>query len=149
MEKKLYKFTAPLKITRNSKKTRSGVKNIYFNLNQYRNWNHHASHSYKDEYELKLYDQLRTYTFVEIEKITYKFYAHQKNVDLSNVCSIHDKFFCDAMTRFGVIQDDNISVIKKVEYEFIEVDKKNPRVEIYVKAIRKDDSKYQHWLSGT
>ncbi len=53
--------------------------------------------------------------------------------DTSNVCCIHDKFFCDALVEFGKLKDDNYLFVKSATYKFGEVDKHNPRVEITIK----------------
>jgi len=55
--------------------------------------------------------------------------------DISNVLSIHDKFFCDALVELGKLPDDNYKYIPEVKYVFREVDKLNPRVDIYIDPI--------------
>ena len=56
--------------------------------------------------------------------------------DISNVCSVHDKFFCDALSEFGKIEDDNYKFLPEITYRFGEVDKENPRVEIEIKELK-------------
>lgn len=69
-------------------------------------------------------------------KITYRLFPKTKRlVDVSNVCSVVDKFFCDALVQSGCIPDDNYKYLPKVEYEFGEVDKNNPRVEIEIQEL--------------
>ena len=46
--------------------------------------------------------------------------------------SIHEKFFCDAMTEYGCIADDNDDYIKSTKYLSGGIDKENPRVEIII-----------------
>lgn len=134
---KNYKFVAPLYLYHKNKKE-------YFNINRYRNWHYQVSNQLKIAFEEYMYPQIRGYEFSDIEKVTYELYAHQANLDLSNVCAIVDKFFSDALVDYGAILDDSIKHIKKVEYEFIEVDRKKPRVEIYVKGTLQNSTKLDH-----
>jgi len=58
---------------------------------------------------------------------------YNPNWDIENLASIWIKAFNDSLTKNNVISDDNISVITKVSYEFIEVkdiDKRKIVVEI-------------------
>ena len=70
-------------------------------------------------------------------KITYTLFpgSHRK-LDLSNVCSIVDKFFCDALTEAKRLPDDNYNFIPEVVYKFGEIDVNNSRVEINIEEIK-------------
>ena len=71
----------------------------------------------------------------EIE-ITYILYPKTKRLcDVSNICSVVDKFFCDVLVSLGKIEDDNYRYLPKISYEIGEVDKDNPRVKIIIKEI--------------
>jgi hypothetical protein len=52
--------------------------------------------------------------------------------DIANVCSVIDKFTCDALQEFGMIGNDNYKSIPEVVYRFGGVDKENPRVELEI-----------------
>ena len=68
--------------------------------------------------------------------ITYTLYPKTKRrTDISNVLSIHSKFFEDCLVEYGLLPDDNYIYIPIVSYVFGKVDKDNPRVEIEVKEI--------------
>lgn len=52
--------------------------------------------------------------------------------DVANVCSVHEKFFADALVEFGKLPDDNYQYLPETGYRFGAVDKENPRVEISI-----------------
>lgn len=73
----------------------------------------------------------------ELEFI-YLYYNKSKRLfDISNPCSILDKYICDALVEKGIISEDNISIIKKVSYEYAGIDKLNPRVDLIIKKYEK------------
>jgi hypothetical protein len=63
--------------------------------------------------------------------IEYKLFPRTKRLcDISNILSIHDKMFCDALVELGKLEDDNYLFIPQITYCIGEIDKINPRVEI-------------------
>ncbi|MBV5330395.1 MAG: hypothetical protein JZU65_22645, partial [Chlorobium sp.] len=75
----------------------------------------------------------------KMEKISIQYVWNPKTLakgDVSNVCAVVDKFFCDVLTRAGKITDDNYTVIPTVSYEFGGIDKINPRVVAKITEIR-------------
>lgn len=68
---------------------------------------------------------------IEIEFVLYK--GSRRRIDRSNFLSIVEKFFCDAMTELGVIEDDNDKFITSTHYRTGGIDTKNPRVEIFIR----------------
>lgn len=73
-------------------------------------------------------DLLPELTTVSLEYILYP--KTKRRTDLTNVLSIHSKFFEDALQ--DKIPDDDYHHIPKVTYSFGEVDPGNPRVEIHI-----------------
>ena len=55
--------------------------------------------------------------------------------DKANALSIVEKFFCDALTKFNCIPEDNDSIIISQEYLPTVYDKNNGRVEITIEEI--------------
>jgi hypothetical protein len=55
--------------------------------------------------------------------------------DRSNVLSIHEKFFCDAMVEYWVIEDDNDEIILWTSYRSWEINKENPHVKVIIKEV--------------
>ena len=61
------------------------------------------------------------------------YYAKTKRrIDISNPCSIIDKFACDALVKAGVLKDDSFEQVNQVIYKFGGFDKENPRCELVV-----------------
>lgn len=57
--------------------------------------------------------------------------SHHK-CDVSNVCSIVEKFFNDAFVEAGKLDDDNYTFVPVSRYTFGRVDTKHPRVELTI-----------------
>jgi hypothetical protein len=71
-------------------------------------------------------------------RFTYTTYpSSNRSFDTSNVCSVIDKFTCDALIEFGVIPDDSYKIIPIIVYQFGNVDKQNPRVELEIISLNK------------
>lgn len=122
--KKLYKF----------------IKFI-LNLNNYRNLDYISLNTTKIKYKELINPILDTIEPIvdnsELEFI-YLYYSKSKRLfDISNPCSILDKYICDAIVEKGIIPEDNISIIKKVSYEYAGIDKLNPRVDLIIKKYEK------------
>ncbi len=68
--------------------------------------------------------------------ITYTVYPKTRRLmDISNICAVVDKFFCDALVEAGKIPDDNYKHVTGVDYRMGVVDKYNPRVEIKIEGL--------------
>jgi len=70
---------------------------------------------------------------IELTLVLYP--RNKKLTDLDNVCSIHTKYFSDCLVELGKLPDDNYKHLTKITYLFGEVDKTNPRVEIFIKDL--------------
>ena len=125
------KIVAPLRVPQSKKKFFS------LNLNIYRNAHHFTLNKAKVEYKAYLQKQLATLPIMERIELIFTLFPKTKRLcDISNVLSIHDKFFCDALVEAGKIPDDNYLHLRKVTYSMGEIDKENPRVEINVEEIK-------------
>lgn len=118
------------------KKLNKWIKFI-LNLNNYRNLDYISLNTTKIKYKELINPILDTIEPIidssELEFI-YLYYSKSKRLfDISNPCSILDKYICDAIVEKGIIPEDNISIIKKVSYEYAGVDKLNPRVDLIIK----------------
>lgn len=70
-------------------------------------------------------------------QITYRLYKGDKrNCDVGNVCSIHQKFFEDALVELGKLPDDNHNMVVRSIQEWGGIDKLNPCVEIMIEEVR-------------
>ncbi len=57
------------------------------------------------------------------------FYYHgsASSIDVSNPCSVIDKFACDGIVKGGVLPDDKWQYVEEVRYRWGGIDKTNPR----------------------
>lgn len=69
---------------------------------------------------------------VELEVKLFKDKA--RRADLSNFCSVIDKYATDAIVEYGLLSDDNVKILKKVTYLFGGFDE-NPRAEVTIKEM--------------
>ena len=109
----------------------------YINMNKYRNWHGVLSDAIKKEF----YRQTKK----DIEKLPKMSYIHsikytliapnKRSRDRMNVYSVIDKFFCDALQHFDIIEDDKDEMIggffmEKKEYQKGKNEEIRVRVEI-------------------
>lgn len=130
---KEYKFVMPLYI----QLAKSGKgKKYHINFNNCLGWHHSTYASLKRKYTALCEEQLKKpviKTPISIEYILYR--GDKRKIDLGNVCSMHDKFFCDALRTWGCISDDTVVELPKITFTFGDYDKGNGRIEIIVKEI--------------
>lgn len=133
-------ITLPLTVTLARKRTVD--KRISLNLNVYRNAHYHVLDDAKKTLKKIITEELTA----ETEKIirgmkppycfTYVLYPGTKRLtDLGNVLSIVQKFCDDALVELGLLEDDNYLVLRRVIYDFGEVDRENPRVELIINEL--------------
>ena len=122
-------FTSPLTVP-------VGKKNFSLNQNIYRNSHHQVLNQAKVNYKQIMANQMRFKKPFDKVTITYTLYPKTKRrTDISNVLSIHSKFFEDCLVEHGLLVDDNYNYLPIIIFLFGMVDKDNPRVEIEVKEI--------------
>ena len=106
------------------------------NLNTYRNAHFYQLNAAKIAFKEQIQSQIDTLPLLGRIEITYVLYPKTRRLcDVANICSIADKFFSDALTESGIIEDDNYMFLGKVEYLFGDIDKHNPRVEAHIKEV--------------
>jgi len=106
-------------------------KKYALNINTYRNLNFIVNNILKKQYKELMRDQLEWKVFNTPIHIEYTLYWAYKS-DLMNVVSIVDKFFCDALTEYKCIKDDNIDYITWYSMKVWGKDRLDPRVEILI-----------------
>ena len=125
------KFTCPTFILLPRKTIKD--KRIALNLNIFRNLNFIVNNQVKQQFQEQMRKQLEGVVLSTPISITYTLYVPSKRrCDIANVCSIVDKNFCDALSHFNCIEDDNYDFIPKITYQWGGIDKLNPRVEVEV-----------------
>jgi len=111
-------------------------KKFILNLNNYRNAHYRTLSNAKKIYADNLVDRISYPKYEEPVVLTYTYYAKSKRrLDVSNPCSIIDKFTCDALVKARVLEDDSSKQIKQVIYKYGGIDKENPRCELVIKKI--------------
>lgn len=105
-----------------------GKKKIILNLNNYRNLHYRLLNDSKKKYKSLIKPIVPSIKIKDSVCLEYVyFHGNARRVDVANPCSIIDKYTCDALVSFGVLEDDNSKNIKKVTYIYGGVDKYNPR----------------------
>jgi len=112
----------------------SKKKKFILNLNNYRNAHYRVLATAKKLYSENLQASLKGIKpFTEAVVLEYTYFAKSKRrLDVSNPCSIIDKFTCDALVKAGVLADDSYNEIDKVVYKFGGVDKSDARCELVI-----------------
>tara|TARA_R110000803_G_scaffold63771_1_gene124485 strand:+ start:252 stop:641 length:390 start_codon:yes stop_codon:yes gene_type:complete len=115
----------------------SKKKKFILNLNNYRNAHYRILSSAKRIYTDDLVPRLKVFTsFSEPVSLEYTYYARSnRRLDISNPCSIIDKFTCDALVKAEIIEDDSFKQVVEVVYKFGGVEKDNPRCELVIAAV--------------
>ena len=119
----------PLRI-RNRVKTESY---FYINLNTYRNAPFHELSDMKIKFAEMVQNQIAP--LPEFEWVTFHyilFPGSAREMDTNNICSIVDKFFCDAFVKAGKLTDDNYKYLRDSRFSPGEIDRNNPRVELHI-----------------
>ena len=116
MEEKIYQVNSPLEIQYGWDK--EGRPKIFsLNMNIYRNFNRFSLGKAKDAYSELMSEPVKELPWFNRIVIRYVLFTGSKRkVDVSNICSIVDKFFCDVLTKEKKLSDDNYSIIPKVSY---------------------------------
>lgn len=130
MSKKVWKTFSPIRL-------RMGKKMYGLNLNIFRNLHYRQLNKLKQLYGEVMKEFILHSPKFKTCRITYTvFKGDRRKFDIANVCSVVDKFFCDAMVELGKLPDDNANVIDQVVYKYGGIDKGYPRVEIQVEGER-------------
>lgn len=108
-------------------------KKLPLNLNHYRNAHFIQLNEMKKTFKELILPQLTFEPYTEPVRIEYVLYVPTKReLDISNVLCIVDKYFCDALVESGKLIDDNFKHLVQVSYTFGGIDKLNPRAEAYI-----------------
>ena len=108
-------------------------KKFALNLNTYRNAHYAILNKAKRLYEDCMSPKLTSIPKLKSCSLIYILYVPTKRkLDVSNVCSVVDKFFSDTLVLNGKLEDDNYHYLKSITYRFGGIDRANPRVEIHI-----------------
>lgn len=110
--------------------------NFILNMNVYRNTHYQTLNKVKVNYKAVITPQIELLPKFTKVKLVYTLYPATKRLcDLTNVCSIHSKFFLDSLVELSVLPDDNYQHVLRETFQFGGVDRNNPRVEIAIHPV--------------
>ena len=108
-------------------------KRYAMSMNNYRNAHHRVNAGAKKFYTRSMEPQLRKLPSYEKICLVFVLYPPTKRrLDLDNHGAIHSKYLQDALVTYGVIKDDDYLHVSEVVFLFGEVDKADPRVDVYI-----------------
>lgn len=127
----MYRFSSPLQIF-------VGKRKFILNLNNYRNTHYRVLNNAKVTYKMYMKKQIEKLPKLQPPiQITYTvFKGDKRNCDIGNICSVHQKFFEDALVELGKLPDDNHNMIKRSIFEWGGIDKLNPAVMIMIEEVK-------------
>ena len=113
-------------------------KDFPINLNYYRNACFQELNKAKINFKELVSPLLGSVLCMESCSLHYVIFPPSKReCDISNVCSIADKFFSDTLVSSGKITDDNFKVIPNISFSYGHVDPLKPRIEVTITPIGK------------
>ena len=123
----MWKISLPLRVSY------SKNKKLSLNLNIYRNTHHQILNKAKVQFAEDIQKQLVNIPKIPRVALTYIVYPPtSRRLDVSNICSIVDKFFSDVLVDRGILEDDNYDFLADIRYLFGCIDRENPRVDVYI-----------------
>lgn len=117
-----------------------GRKHYALNLNVYRNAHYQTLNKMKVGFSNEIHELIAGLPSFNWVNLTYTLYPKTRRLcDVSNICTVVDKFFCDALVNAGKLEDDNYSIVRQINYRFGCVDKDNPRVTVSISGEIKNE----------
>lgn len=106
-------------------------KQMLLGYNQVSNLQKHYKNHIKSEYEAIIANKIGGWdkeTYEGKYVIEYELFYPHARLDLSNVCTITDKYLCDAMQTCGIVKSDNVNNCIGVSFKVAGKDTDRPRV---------------------
>jgi len=117
----------------------SKKKQVALNLNVYRNLHYQANNKAKKAVKDILRSELAECGFMnQTYPLRFIYIIYRKTnraIDLMNIGSILDKYVCDALVEMGLIPDDNVKYISRVEFIDGGIDKLNPHARLEIMPV--------------
>lgn len=134
---------SPLEVPYAFSKKRNKDVMFHLNLNVFRNSHYRVINLAKIKYKEVITKQINSLPKYEVVGIIYEVHMKTKRAyDVSNVCSIHSKFFLDALVELGKLKDDNYNFLPIEVYSRGTPDKDNPRVDIHLFDLSNQEDRY-------
>ena len=113
-------------------------KKHMINLNNMKIKNYMVYNNLKKAYKEQIACQLEGLRFDKINVDIYPFWGDKRRRDKDNVVAMSKKFFFDALTELGCIEDDNDDYIKHEHTHPSVYDKGNGRLEVIITPYEDD-----------
>lgn len=105
-------------------------------MNEYRNVFYQTLDKAKKEYKGIMREQILALPRMDRVSVDYEIVVGDKRIrDGNNIQSVTSKFFLDALVEFGVIKDDNMSIVVHEEWNPKGYMKGDGFVEIYIRPV--------------
>ena len=117
-------------------------KTFLVGMNWYRTAHYFIKNEVKKWFTHDIVRQLTSQQAATIKgpyELAFEYYYKNKTSDLGNVCGIASKHANDAFEAYGLVSNDNVQYCKKECYYVGGEDKENPRMEIYIRALPKEE----------
>jgi len=116
----------------------------YLNMNIMRNIPFHLNNSLKREMKRLVLplipDEYRTAAFARYTLDYELFIPNRLKRDVANICSVIDKFVCDALVEGGVMVDDNYQHLQHITYRYGGYDEdRKGYVLVTIKEVNEED----------
>ena len=109
----MWQITVPTVVNLSAKRTFS------LNLNQYRNADFHTLNNAKQKFKEVVAPEFKILSKMKSCKLVFTFFSGSKRKsDTSNICSIVEKFFNDALVEEGYLEDDNYEFVLESIYRY-------------------------------
>lgn len=131
--KQRYHLISPLSVDVPRKK---GARKIYLNLNSYRNLHYIVNNQAKTIYKELMESQIKELPL--LDKVSMTFILHKssnRKIDRHNICSVVQKYFCDALVELGKMKDDDDRFIESETYKTGTIEKNNGYCEIIIETV--------------
>lgn len=113
----IHSIKLPIKVIRKRKTMKD--KNVYINLNTYRNWHFTVSNMIKKQFGDLIRGEVEKLPEFKSVRLIYKLYKKTKvRCDLVNSTCIVDKFFQDVLVECNKIPDDSVNYVSSVTFTF-------------------------------
>jgi hypothetical protein len=127
----VYTISVPLSVP----VTKKG-RHWHLNLNQYRNTHFQTLNKAKVAFHDIVAPRLKALPRMSAVRLVYTLFPRNNQLcDTNNICSIVDKFFSDTLVSCGIIEDDNFRIVVGSAFEYGEIDKSDPRVEVTIEPV--------------
>lgn len=130
---KYYHVVLPTKLNCGISKKTGKVREYPLNLNKYRNTHYYILNEMKQLFTDTIVSSTDIKGIPKLDRVFLIYIHHAGRLcDTNNVCSVVDKFFQDTLVKAEIIPDDNFKHVVGTLFLSGKVDRKNPRVDVFI-----------------